>query len=239
MNIEIANRLVNLRKEKGFSQEQLAEKIGVSRQAVSKWERSEASPDTDNLIMLARLYEVSLDELLRTEDEIPQPEETEQPEEQTPQAEQKEKADSPEPSADEQAQELPAENIEKFPEEQPKINTNNIGKNIAERASKMTDVLWLKLLIIVAAVPIAFFTSFKYGSFDPKWFMITVFSVELSLSIIDTIHFRDIGKFKMWALSMACAGAFFVSGIENIAIWLLLTPLYELIMWTVRKIRKK
>lgn len=103
MNIEIANRLVNLRKEKGFSQEQLAEKIGVSRQAVSKWERSEASPDTDNLIMLARLYEVSLDELLRTEDEIPQPEETEQPEEQPPQAEQKEKADSPEQSADEQA----------------------------------------------------------------------------------------------------------------------------------------
>ncbi len=74
MNIEIANRLVNLRKEKGLSQEQLAEKIGVSRQAVSKWERSEASPDTDNLIMLARLYEVSLDELLRTEDEIPLPE---------------------------------------------------------------------------------------------------------------------------------------------------------------------
>lgn len=74
MNIEIANRLVNLRKEKGLSQEQLAEKIGVSRQAVSKWERSEASPDTDNLIMLARLYEVSLDELLRTEDEILFPE---------------------------------------------------------------------------------------------------------------------------------------------------------------------
>lgn len=89
MNIEIANRLVNLRKEKGLSQEQLAEKIGVSRQAVSKWERSEASPDTDNLIMLARLYEVSLDELLRTEDEIPLPEadevenEGEAPEEKT------------------------------------------------------------------------------------------------------------------------------------------------------------
>lgn len=78
MNIEIANRLVNLRKEKGLSQEQLAEKIGVSRQAVSKWERSEASPDTDNLIMLARLYEVSLDELLRTEDEVPFPEAVEE-----------------------------------------------------------------------------------------------------------------------------------------------------------------
>lgn len=76
MNIEIANRLVNLRKEKGLSQEQLAEKIGVSRQAVSKWERSEASPDTDNIILLARLYNVSLDELLRTEDDVPEMEET-------------------------------------------------------------------------------------------------------------------------------------------------------------------
>lgn len=74
MNIEIANRLVNLRKENNLSQEALAEKLGISRQAVSKWERAEASPDTDNLILLARLYGVSLDELLQTEDEIPRPE---------------------------------------------------------------------------------------------------------------------------------------------------------------------
>lgn len=74
MNIEIANRLVNLRKANNLSQEALAEKLGISRQAVSKWERAEASPDTDNLILLARLYGVSLDELLRTEDEIPVPE---------------------------------------------------------------------------------------------------------------------------------------------------------------------
>ncbi len=73
MNIEIANRLVKLRKENGLSQEELAEKIGISRQAVSKWERAEASPDTDNLILLARLYGVSLDVLLATEDEIPEP----------------------------------------------------------------------------------------------------------------------------------------------------------------------
>lgn len=74
MNIEIANRLVNLRKENNLSQEALAEKLGISRQAVSKWERAEASPDTDNLILLARLYGISLDELLKTEDEIPTPE---------------------------------------------------------------------------------------------------------------------------------------------------------------------
>lgn len=73
MNIEIANRLVNLRKTNNLSQEALTEKLGISRQAVSKWERAEASPDTDNLILLARLYGVSLDELLKTEDEIEVP----------------------------------------------------------------------------------------------------------------------------------------------------------------------
>ena len=69
MNLEIANRLVALRKENHLSQEALAEKLGISRQAVSKWERAEASPDTDNLIALARLYHVSLDELLKIHDE--------------------------------------------------------------------------------------------------------------------------------------------------------------------------
>ncbi|MDR1000442.1 MAG: helix-turn-helix domain-containing protein [Clostridiales bacterium] len=64
MNIEIANRLVTLRKQFNFSQEDLAEKLGISRQAVSRWERAEASPDTDNLIGLAKLYGVSLDSLL-------------------------------------------------------------------------------------------------------------------------------------------------------------------------------
>ena len=64
MNLNIASRLVELRQAKGLSQEALAESLGVSRQAVSKWERAEASPDTDNLIALAELYNVSLDALL-------------------------------------------------------------------------------------------------------------------------------------------------------------------------------
>ncbi|MFV0395364.1 MAG: helix-turn-helix transcriptional regulator [Coprobacillaceae bacterium] len=66
MNIEIANRLVKLRKDKNLSQEALANELGISRQAVSKWERAESSPDTDNLILLAQLYGMSLDELLST-----------------------------------------------------------------------------------------------------------------------------------------------------------------------------
>ena len=70
MNVEIAERLAARRKQAGLSQEALAEKLGVSRQAVSKWERSESSPDTDNLIALAKLYGVSLDELLYVDDAI-------------------------------------------------------------------------------------------------------------------------------------------------------------------------
>ena len=64
MDLAMAQRLVDRRKAAGLSQEALAARLGVSRQAVSKWECSESSPDTDNLIALAALYGVSLDELL-------------------------------------------------------------------------------------------------------------------------------------------------------------------------------
>ena len=70
MNVSIANKLYELRKKNGYSQEELALKLGVSRQAVSKWERAEASPDTDNLIMLSKLYNVSLDDIISDEDII-------------------------------------------------------------------------------------------------------------------------------------------------------------------------
>ena len=63
MNIETANRLIELRKRKGLSQEELAAALGISRQAVSKWERAESGPDVDNAILLSRLYNISLDEL--------------------------------------------------------------------------------------------------------------------------------------------------------------------------------
>ncbi len=64
MNIKLADRLVELRKEHRLSQEALAEKLGLSRQSISKWERAEASPDTDNLIALAEVYGITLDQLL-------------------------------------------------------------------------------------------------------------------------------------------------------------------------------
>ncbi|MCH3967328.1 MAG: helix-turn-helix domain-containing protein [Atopobiaceae bacterium] len=69
MNVDIAYRLSKLRRDRGLSQESLANQLGVSRQAVSKWERAESSPDTDNLIALADLYGMSLDDLLKGDPE--------------------------------------------------------------------------------------------------------------------------------------------------------------------------
>ena len=61
MKIETAKRLYEYRRASGLSQEQVAAKIGVSRQAVSKWECAESSPDTDNLIALALLHGVTVE----------------------------------------------------------------------------------------------------------------------------------------------------------------------------------
>jgi len=69
MNITVAKNLETFRKERGWTQETLAEKVGVSRQAVSSWEQGTSSPDTDNLIILARLYGVKVDDLLFPEGE--------------------------------------------------------------------------------------------------------------------------------------------------------------------------
>ena len=78
MNIKLADRLVELRKEHKLSQEALAEKLGLSRQSISKWERAEASPDTDNLIALAEVYGITLDQLLGNEPQAEPKQETQQ-----------------------------------------------------------------------------------------------------------------------------------------------------------------
>ena len=57
----IGNRIAGLRKSKGFTQEYVAEQLGVSRQAVSKWEQDQTSPDTKNLIILANLLGSSVE----------------------------------------------------------------------------------------------------------------------------------------------------------------------------------
>lgn len=64
MEIDMANRLLELRKDLGYSQEKLAESLGVTRQAVSKWENGQGLPDAGNLLEISKLYCVSVDYLL-------------------------------------------------------------------------------------------------------------------------------------------------------------------------------
>lgn len=75
--MELKEKLVDLRKEKGLSQAELAEAINVSRQAISRWEVGSAIPSADNLMWLSKFYEVSMDELMgiATDDKQPTDEE--------------------------------------------------------------------------------------------------------------------------------------------------------------------
>ena len=69
-----ADKLMALRKKSGWSQEELAEKLGVTRQSVSKWEGAQSVPDIDKILQLSRLFGVTTDYLLK--DELGEPEYT-------------------------------------------------------------------------------------------------------------------------------------------------------------------
>lgn len=62
-----AEKLKSIRKQLGLSQEQLAEKLGVSRQAVTKWETDAGIPDMENIMAISALFDISIDELLSNE----------------------------------------------------------------------------------------------------------------------------------------------------------------------------
>ncbi len=74
----LAEKILSLRTQRGMSQDDLAEKLEVSRQSVSKWETAQSTPDLDKIIRLADLFGVSVDELVR-DGEAPQPPEPSQP----------------------------------------------------------------------------------------------------------------------------------------------------------------
>ncbi|PWJ13518.1 helix-turn-helix domain-containing protein [Ruminococcus flavefaciens] len=69
--MEFNNKLYELRKQKGFSQEELANRLNVSRQTVSKWEVGDSTPDMEKLIAISDLFGISLDELVL--DKAPEP----------------------------------------------------------------------------------------------------------------------------------------------------------------------
>jgi Predicted transcriptional regulators len=78
MIMEFNNKLYELRKQKGFSQEELANRLNVSRQTISKWEVGESTPDMEKLVAISDLFEISLDELVLDKKEETNPVASEQ-----------------------------------------------------------------------------------------------------------------------------------------------------------------
>ena len=68
---QLADRLLDLRRKAGYSQEQLADLLGVSRQAISKWEGAQGRPEVDNVVKLAQIYRVSTDFILTGSASVP------------------------------------------------------------------------------------------------------------------------------------------------------------------------
>lgn len=70
----LSEKIYQLRKKRGLSQEQLAEQLNVSRQAISKWESGTAVPESEKLITISNYFGVSVDFLLKDEEELVKPE---------------------------------------------------------------------------------------------------------------------------------------------------------------------
>lgn len=71
--MDFSKKLKEIRKSEGLSQDQLAEKIGVSRQAITKWETGKGLPDVENMVIIAEIFKTTLDELLRDSAAGPEP----------------------------------------------------------------------------------------------------------------------------------------------------------------------
>lgn len=170
MDEQITERLKATRKAQGYSQEQLADLLYVSRQAVSKWERGEASPDTDNLIALARLYGMTVDELLFGKESSPlQVESAKTPREVSEASEVAEVSEDSEVAAvaaENTADKDGEEDIEEFEDEKFENNKSYVlARSIAEGATVFITLaaylllgflgnFWHPAWIIFLAIPI-------------------------------------------------------------------------------------
>ena len=74
----LADKIIDLRKKAGMSQEELAEKLGVSRQSVSKWEGAQSTPDLNRILKMSEIFGVSTDFLLKDEFDLSKPNSTQE-----------------------------------------------------------------------------------------------------------------------------------------------------------------
>lgn len=68
--MDLGKKIIAMRNEKNLSQEQLAEKLNVTRQTISNWENGKFYPDIDSLVNLSKFFNVSLDNLLSYDDKV-------------------------------------------------------------------------------------------------------------------------------------------------------------------------
>ena len=196
MNLEVANRLQQLRKAKGLSQEELANILGLSRQAISKWERAETSPDTDNLICLARLYNISIDKLLDTS------ESTEEIKERIAQERIKDVTDKNEETC---------ETIEEIDEENCSENEEEVGlgeeeKELLKKADSKSGeaILAIFALSVIAYLIIGFRTSdWSWG-----WLLIiaAIFGTGTVIGLYEEKQFSIISFAFTIGISLVCIG---------------------------------
>lgn len=245
MNIETANRLLEYRKKAGFSQEELAEKIGVSRQAVSKWERSEASPDTDNLVMLAELYGVSLDEMLGLK-----PAKSEESEETLPEKDEvhvsfKDGIHVNSKDGDKVNISF-KEGIHVVSKGDEKVHILGDEKYFVDEKGVKHEIkpayyfwLYLPFPIIIIALFLGWGFSGLWGGWNTSWLLFYLIPVYYSL--IEAIKARDMSKF---AFPVIAVGAYLALGMF-MHIWhptwlvLLSIPVYYCIVEGIKKITSK
>ncbi|MBQ6731176.1 MAG: helix-turn-helix domain-containing protein [Bacilli bacterium] len=202
MTIEIADRLVKLRKKYGYSQEELADKLGLSRQAVSKWERAEASPDTDNLICLAKLYGVSLDELLATDEDIDTI------------VEEQVKADKTEEKKDDRVV-INDDGVFLHGKDGASVSITDEGVKCVDKNGKVKDINHDKGIIIINCIEgvlfsLAIIAYILLGTFLGLWTSAwcVIFIPEIICSIARAIRKKNAQNFNMAFL--ACFAFFFV-----------------------------
>ena len=233
MTIEIADRLIKLRKKYGYSQEELADKLGLSRQAVSKWERAEASPDTDNLICLAKLYGVSLDELLSTDDSV-----------ETIVEEQVKKESS---SKEEGIHLVDDEGNEVHISDNHVTLTDKDGNKI-EKNHILSKVEKVNIVISSILHAAALITYILLGALAEMWWnaWVIFFVPEIIASIIRCIQHKNANKFNMAFL--ACFTFFFVCMVVpgvDASLWhpmwivFLAIPAYHSVVGSINKVLGK
>lgn len=245
MTIEIADRLIKLRKQKGLSQEELADKLGISRQAVSKWERAEASPDTDNLICLAKLYGVSLDELLSNDDDIDTiVKEQVKSEEENEGVHIKSKKG--------ETVDITDEGIHIVDDEGQKVSITDEGIHLRNKNGEVKKVPD-KGMVIIGSIECALFTLalvgyILLGALANMWWngWVILFIPGIIMSIVRCIYRKNPNKLNV--AFIACFAFFFVNMVvpgTSANLWhpmwvvFLAIPVYHSLFGTINKVRGK